>query len=373
MNQGPLAGIRVVEIEAIGPVPLAGMLLADLGADVVRIERTTPSGIGIARPPEFDYALRGRSVLRADLKSDSGKALVLDLTTEADALIEGFRPGVMERLGLGPEVCCAANSRLVYGRLTGWGQDGPLARTAGHDINYLALTGVLDRLGPEGAVPHPPVNLLGDYAGGSMLMVVGLLAGILAARGTGQGQVVDAAMIDGIALLATPLMGLIDAGVHAAPRGGNLLDGGAPHYGVYICQDGLPIAIGAIERKFFAEVLAGLELDPAQFPDPDDTASWPLGKKIIADRLAMQPRAHWLSRFEDTDACVTPVLTFAEAMRHPHHLARAGHQSLAGHMQPAPAPRFSATPANMPTGLQDDSTSAADILARWQGGSKGTT
>lgn len=366
MKQGPLAGIRIVEIEAIGPVPLAAMLLADLGAEVVRVERATSSDIGIARPREYHYALRGRQVVHADLKSDEGRALVLGLVEQADALIEGFRPGVMERLELGPDVCLTANSRLVYGRLTGWGQNGPLARTAGHDINYLALTGVLDRLGAAGSPPRQPINLLGDYAGGSMLMAVGLLAGIISARETGRGQVVDAAMIDGISLLATPLMGLIDAGVHGRPRGENLLDGGAPHYGVYPCQDGLYIAVGAIEPKFRRVLLDGLGFDPDDFPDLDVASHWPEGKRLIAARIASQPRAHWLAMFEGTDACVTPVLTFDEAIRHPHHRARGGHQAVAGRRQPAPAPRFSATPLETPAGPRTEPDAANEILARWQ-------
>lgn len=362
---GPLTGLKIVEMEGIGPAPLAAMLLADLGAEVVRVERMSSSGIGIARPRAFDFAVRGRTTLSVDLKNEEGVALALDLITKADGLIEGFRPGVMERLGLGPDVCLARNPRLAYGRLTGWGQDGPLANTAGHDLNYLALTGVLDRLGRAGAAPTPPINLLGDYAGGSMLMAFGLLAAILSARTTGRGQVVDAAMVDGVSLLAVPLLGLIGAGIHDRARGENLLDTGAPHYDVYRCADGADLSVAAIEPKFRILLLKGLGFDPASFPDVDRRENWPEARRLIAERIASRPRAHWVQVFEGTDACVAPVLTFEEAKVHPHNLVRGAYLDIDGKMQPAPGPRFSETPPGEPRGPTRGAEGADQALAGW--------
>jgi crotonobetainyl-CoA:carnitine CoA-transferase CaiB-like acyl-CoA transferase len=362
---GPLAGVRVVEMEGIGPAPVAAMLLADLGAEIVRVERRVPANIGIARPRDCDYGLRGRQTVKADLKDEADKAMVLDLVRRADALVEGYRPGVMERLGLGPETCLKANPRLVYGRMTGWGQAGPLATTAGHDINYLALTGVLDRLGRAGEPPAPPINLLGDFGGGSMLMAFGLLAGIVCARATGRGQVVDAAILDGVSLLAAPLMGLVAAGIHDRGRGENLLDGGAPHYGVYACADGLHLAVGAIEDKFRTLMLAGFGFDPSTFPDLDDRRAWPDARRLLGERIATRPRGDWVAIFEGTDACVTPVLTFDEAAAHPHNRARAAHIDIAGRRHPAPGPRFSETPAGVPASPARRGEDMARILERW--------
>ncbi|HWK68438.1 MAG TPA: CaiB/BaiF CoA-transferase family protein [Rhizobiaceae bacterium] len=364
-GKGPLAGVKIVEMEGIGPAPLAAMLLADLGADVIRIERTAESGIGIARPREFDFATRGRTPVSVDLKSEEGKAFALGLIAQADGLIEGFRPGVMERLGLGPGPCLRLNPRLAFGRLTGWGQAGPLARTAGHDLNYLALSGVLDRLGRAGSPPTPPINLLGDYAGGSMLMAFGLLAAILSARTTGRGQVVDAAMIDGISLLAIPVLGLIGAGIHDRGRGENLLDTGAPHYDVYPCADGAYISVAAIEPKFRVQLLTGLGFDPNGFPDVARRENWAEARRLIAERIASRPRTHWIDIFGGTDACVAPVLTFEEAIAHPHTMARASYVEIDGKIQPAPGPRFSETPASCPTGPQPDRRQIDRALTRW--------
>ena len=365
VNGGPLAGLKIVEMEGIGPAPLAAMLLADLGAEVVRVERMSGSGIGIARPRAFDFAVRGRTTLSVDLKDEAGAALALDLIAKADGLIEGFRPGVMERLGLGPKVCLERNPRLSYGRLTGWGQDGPLANTAGHDLNYLALTGVLDRLGRAGAAPTPPINLLGDYAGGSMLMAFGLLAAILSARTTGRGQVIDAAMVDGVSLLAVPLLGLIGAGIHDRARGENLLDTGAPHYDVYPCADGAELSVAAIEPKFRTLLLTGLGFDPSSFPDVDRRENWPEARRLIAERIVSRPRSHWVQVFEGTDACVAPVLTFEEARTHPHNLARGAHLEIDGKMQPAPGPRFSETQPGEPRGPTRGAEGADRTLAGW--------
>lgn len=364
-GNGPLAGVRIVEMEGIGPAPLAAMLLADLGADVIRIERMAASGIGVARPREFDFATRGRAAVSVDLKREGGKAFALDLIAQADGLVEGFRPGVMERLGLGPEPCLRLNPRLAYGRLTGWGQAGPLASTAGHDLNYLALTGVLDRLGRAGSPPTPPINLLGDYAGGSMLMAIGLLAAILSARTTGRGQVVDAAMVDGISLLAVPLLGLIGAGIHGRARGENLLDTGAPHYDVYPCADGAYLSVAAIEPKFRVQLLTGLGFDPNGFPDVARRENWAEARRLIAERIASHPRAHWIGIFEGTDACVAPVLTFEEAIAHPHNVARGSYLEIDGKVQPAPGPRFSETPAGCPSGPERDGLRTDRTLARW--------
>ena len=364
-RSGPLASIRIVEMEGIGPAPLAAMMLADLGAEVIRIERLSPGDAGIARPRDFDFGLRGRVAIPVDLKQAEGRELVLDLVAKADGLIEGFRPGVMERLGLGPEPCFARNPKLAYGRLTGWGQDGPLAENAGHDLNYLALTGVLDRLGRAGQTPTPPINLLGDYAGGSFLMAFGMLAAIVSARETGKGQVVDAAMVDGVSLLAVPLLGLIGAGIHNGGRGENLLDTGAPHYDVYQCADGKWLSIAPIEGKFRMQLLEGLGLAADTFPDVGTKENWPEARRILAAQIASKPRAHWEMVFAGTDACVTPVLDFDEAQAHEHNRARRAHVEVSGKLQPAPAPRFSGTPAGIPEMKGRGGDEATQVLAGW--------
>ena len=361
---GPLTGLRFVEMVGIGPGPFAAMVLSDLGAEVLRIDRMVPSNIGIERPVDCDFAARGRSSVALDLKRPEAVALVLDLVAGADGLIEGFRPGVMERLGLGPEPCLARNPRLAYGRLTGWGQDGPLAQQAGHDLTYLALTGVLNAIGRKGDPPVPPVNLLGDYAGGSLMMVIGLLAAIHAARTTGEGQVVDAAIVDGVSLLAAPTLGLAAAGVHKGGRGENLLDGGAPHYDSYICADGGYLAIAPIEGKFRRELLEGLGFDPDAFPDVTQTENWPEARRLLAERIATRARDDWAGIFADTDACAAPVLDFAEAAAHPHATARGSHIEIGGHLQPAPAPRFSRTAPSRPMPSQARG-SGAGALEGW--------
>ena len=361
---GPLAGLRFVEMVGIGPGPFAAMVLSDLGAEALRIDRMVSSNIGIERPIECDFAARGRSSVALNLKRPEAVALVLDLVARADGLIEGFRPGVMERLGLGPEHCLARNPRLAYGRLTGWGQDGPLAQRAGHDLTYLALTGVLNAIGRKGEPPVPPVNLLGDYAGGSLMMVIGLLAAIHAAKATGAGQVVDAAIVDGVSLLAAPTLGLAAAGLYKGGRGENLLDGGAPHYDSYICADGRYLAIAPIEGKFRRELLEGLGFDPNAFPDVTQTENWPEARRLLAERIATRAREDWAGIFAATDACAAPVLDFAEAAAHPHAIARGSHVEIGGHLQPAPAPRFSRTVPPRPTPSQARG-SGAGALAGW--------
>lgn len=361
---GPLAGLRFVELVGIGPGPFAATLLADLGAEVIRIDRIAPADIGIDRPLAFDFAARGRASVALDLKSPEAVALVLDLVARADGLLEGFRPGVMERLGLGPDACLARHPRLAYGRVTGWGQDGPRAQTAGHDLTYLALTGVLNAIGRPGQSPVPPVNLLGDYAGGSLFLVIGLLAAILSARQTGQGQVIDAAIADGVNALTLPLAGLRAAGLHSGGRGENLLDGGAPQYDSYICADGRYLAVAPIEGKFRRQLLLGLGLDPDTFPDVTDPENWPRARALLAGRIAERSRDDWAALFAATDACAAPVLDFDEAARDPHMTARGATIRVGDLPQPAPAPRFSATPPALPTPPQPRG-SGRDALLGW--------
>jgi alpha-methylacyl-CoA racemase len=349
---GPLQGLRVVEFVGVGPGPLAGMLLADLGAQVLRVDRTEPSGLGIERPPQFDLLLRGKRTLKVDLKKTEGVALARALVQRADALIEGFRPTTMERIGLGPEVCLKDNPRLAYGRVTGFGQQGPMARVAGHDLNYIALAGALHAIGRKDQPPTPPLNLLGDYAGGAMLLAMGLLAAMLHARAGGQGQVVDAAMIDGVNALMTPFYGLHAAGHHDGPRGTNLLDSGAPYYEVYRCADGEYVSIAPIEKKFRVVLLDKLReagVDVEGLPDFDDRSRWPELKERFTNVFAARTRDEWCRVLEGCDGCFAPVLSPREAMRHPHHVERGSFIDVAGITQPAPAPRFSATPAGTPS------------------------
>lgn len=363
---GPLAGVRIVELAGIGPGPLAAMMLADLGATVIRVDRKVPSGLGAPRPPRFDLALRNRGSIRVDLKDPAAVALVLELVADADALIEGFRPGVTERLGLGPDVCLARNPRLVYGRVTGWGQSGPLAQAAGHDVNYIALTGLLDAVGRAGQPPTIPLNLVGDYAGGALMLAFGLLAGILEARQSGRGQVVDAAMVDGVTTLMTVLYGLRWAGMHNGPRGTNLLDSGTPWYEVYPCADGLHVAVGAIEEKFYLQMLQLLDLDTPLMRRREDRAEWPAIRQALAERFRSRTRDDWVAVFADTDVCCSPVLTMEEAPAHPHLRSRASFVDVDGVMHPAPAPRFSRTPAARPSAPAAPSADGARAaLANW--------
>ena len=362
---GPLAGIRIVEFAGIGPAPMCAMLLADLGAEVIAIERLEPAGTGIPRPREFDLCRRSRRSLAIDLKTEAGIACALDLIGEADALIEGFRPGAMERLGLGPEVCAARNPRLVYGRLTGWGQDGPMAQAAGHDLNYIAVSGALAQIGAGDGPPAIPLNLVGDYGGGGMVLAFGLVCALLEARGSGRGQVVDAAMIEGAATLCTSIYGLAAAGIHRPPRGGNMLDGGAPLYNVYRCADGEWITVAAIEPKFREVLLRAIGFDPASFPDPDDRASWPRGRELMAARFAERSREAWCDVLLGTDACFAPMLGFDEAPAFAQNRARAAFVEVAGVVQPAPSPRFSRTPAGVPTPPDAPGASTHALLREW--------
>jgi alpha-methylacyl-CoA racemase len=349
---GPLAGIRIVELVGVGPGPLCGMLMADLGAQVIRIDRVEPSGLGIERPAKFDLLLRGKRTLKMDLKQPAGLALARALIARADCLIEGFRPQTMERIGLGPDVCLRDNPRLVYGRVTGFGQEGPLASVAGHDLNYIALAGALHSIGREGAPPTPPLNLLGDYAGGSMFLAFGMLAASLNARATGKGQVVDAAMVDGINALMTPFYGLQAAGLHDGPRGTNLLDSGAPYYDVYRCADDEYVSIAPIEKKFrhvLVDKLRDAGVDVTDLPDFDDRARWPQLRARFNAIFAQRTRAQWCDALEGTDGCFAPVLSPREVPAHPHHVARASFITVGGITQPAPAPRFSDSPVAEPS------------------------
>jgi alpha-methylacyl-CoA racemase len=340
-GSGPLSGLRVLEIGGLGPGPFAGMTLADMGAEVVRIERPA-AGPGIfPGDPTEDVLNRGKRSVALDLKRPGAVEAVLAMAERADVLIEGFRPGTMERLGIGPEPCWARNPRLVYGRMTGWGQDGALAATAGHDITYIAITGALHAIGDAGGPPQVPLNLVGDFGGGGMYLVVGVLAALREADRTGRGQVVDAAIVDGTAHLLAAVHGLLGTGTWADQRGVNLLDGGAPFYGVYETADHRYMAVGALEPKFYAQLLSGLGLseDPAR---QHDRAGWPAVRARIAGAFLTRTQAQWTAHFEATDACVAPVLSLREAAEHPHIKDRATVVTHDGLLQPAPAPRFSA-------------------------------
>ncbi|MEU1486507.1 CaiB/BaiF CoA-transferase family protein [Streptomyces sp. NPDC005752] len=362
-SQGPLTGVRVVELAGIGPGPFAAMLLADLGADVVRVDRPGGSVIGIE--PAFDLTNRNKRSVLVDLKAEDGAGQVLDLVERADILVEGYRPGVAERLGVGPDACLERNPRLVYGRMTGWGQDGPLAERAGHDIGYIALTGTLSMIGRSGEPPTVPANLVGDYAGGSLYLVVGVLAALQHARTPGgSGQVVDAAIVDGAAHLATMIHGMLAAGSWQDRRGSNLLDGGCPFYGSYETSDGRYMAVGALEPRFYAEFaeLLGLGEDA---PDRNDPGRWEELRALVADRFGTRTRAEWTEIFEGTDACVAPVLSLREAPRHPHLVARSTYVEHGGLTQPAPAPRFSATPVSVRSAPALPGADTGAVAADW--------
>ncbi|MEU4464672.1 CaiB/BaiF CoA-transferase family protein [Streptomyces sp. NPDC024017] len=359
---GPLTGVRVVELAGIGPGPFAAMLLADLGADVVRVDR--PGGPGLAIDPACDVTNRNKRSVVVDLKAPDGPDQVLDLAARADILVEGNRPGVAERLGVGPEACHARNPRLVYGRMTGWGQDGPLAQRAGHDIAYIAPTGALGMIGRPDEPPPAPANLLGDYAGGSLYLVVGVLAALHHARATGTGQVVDAAIVDGTAHLATMIHGMLAAGGWQDRRGANLLDGGCPYYGTYETADGRYMAVGALEPQFYAEFLALLGIED-QAAARKDVARWGELREQVAARFTMRTRDEWTAVFDGSDACVAPVLSLREAPHHPHLAARGTFTDHGGITQPAPAPRFSATPTSVRTGPARPGADTADVARDW--------
>jgi alpha-methylacyl-CoA racemase len=361
---GPLAGTRVIELAGIGPTPHAAMMLADLGAEVVRVERpdgqSTFGGLG-----EHDASLRGRRWVRADLKQPDHLALVLGLVERADVLVEGYRPGVAERLGIGPDDCLGRNPRLVYARMTGWGQHGPRAGHAGHDLNYVAITGALGAMGRPDDPPAPPLNLVADYGGGSMLLLVGVLAALLEREQSGRGQVVDAAMVDGVSLLSQLVWSMLGAGAWSDRRGANLLDGGCPFYDCYRCADGRYVAVAALEPGFFAAFVDGLGLDPQSLPAQYDVPQWPRLRRALAARLATRTRDEWSDTFADTDACVTPVLTWSEARSDEQLRVRGSLVDIAGVVHAAPAPRFSRSGTRTPQTPQivDDT---AQVVADWQ-------
>jgi alpha-methylacyl-CoA racemase len=370
---GPLSALRVVELPGLAPVPFAAMLLADLGADVVRIRRppdrpgdqpaTSGGGRGALNVPDGPMH-RSRPAVVLDLKQPGDVAALLALAERADVLLEGFRPGVTERLGIGPDECLARNPRLVYVRLTGWGQQGPLSTAVGHDVTYLALSGVLGTLGPAQAPPTVPVNYLADFAGGAMTAVIGVLAALLERAGSGRGQVVDAAMVDGAALLTVGVLGLRAAGMWQGPRGHNLLDGGAPFYTTYQTADGGHLAVGALEPDYYAAFLAGLGLAADDLPDQQDPFGWPTLRRRFAEVIITRTRTEWEQVFAGTSACVAPVLTPWEAAEHPHAQARGAYLDLDGVRQPAPAPRFDRTPPPVPGPVTTSEVEA--VLDRWR-------
>ena len=358
---GPLAGIRVVELGGIGPGPYACLLLAELGADVLRVERPGGGGLDVVPSPAL---YRSRPCAAVDVKSPAGREVVLRLASGADVLVEGMRPGVVERLGLGPEAVLARNPRLVYARMTGWGQDGPLARRAGHDITYAALTGLLHSVGTAER-PLPPANYLADFAGGTMFLVAGVLAALLERERSGKGQVVDAAMVDGLASIGTMVFGMLSSGCWRDERQANLLDGGVPFYDTYRCADGRHVAVGALEPQFYAELLEGLGLVGALPGAQWDRAHWPAHREAFARAFATRTRDEWAARFEGTDACVAPVLGLAEAPKHPHLAARRVFTEVGGELLPRVAPRFSRTPGLDPTPASaTGQDTVASLLAR---------
>lgn len=361
---GPLAGLRVVEFAGIGPAPFCAMLLADMGADVVRVERATSASLlGI----EYDVLNRGKRSVAADLKTETGLRTALELVEAADVLIEGFRPGVMERLGLGPEQCWQKNPALVYGRMTGWGQTGPLAQSAGHDINYIALSGALSVCGEAGAKPAMPANLLGDFGGGALYLAFGVMAAVHEARSSGKGQVVDAAISDCSAHLGTMLYGLMHNGLWQDERGCNLLDGGAHHYNSYCCADGKWVSIGPLEPQFYARFLARMGLaDDPDFASANDSAQWPLQRQRLSAIFITRSQQAWCELMEGSDCCFAPVLGLREATEHPHNRERQVFETHDGCVQPSPAPRFSRTPAKISRSPPTPGQHSADVLSDWK-------
>ena len=363
---GPLAGFRIIEMAGIGPAPFAATLFADMGAEVVRIDRRDPADLGLpGREARFEVLHRGRRSLAIDIKTEEGRAIVKRLVPQADALIEGFRPGVMERLHLGPDELLRINPKLVFGRMTGFGQEGPLAQVAGHDIDYIALAGVLHAIGREGSAPVPPLNLIGDFGGGGMFLAFGVVCALIEARKSGKGQIVDAAMVDGAAYLMAPMYAMFSQGTWRDRRGVNVLDGGAPFYDVYETKDGKWLAVGAIEARFYAEFVERLGLAGQPLPRQHDRARWPELRAAFAARIATRTRAQWEATFADSDACVAPVLSLSEVRGHPHNAARATFLTRDGVLQPAPAPRFSRTAAELGSPPSRRGADSEAVLRDW--------
>ena len=362
---GPLKGIRIVELAAVGPAPFCAMLLADMGAEIITVDRTVPSGLGIKKDARFNPTTRSRASMAVDLKSEAGSAVVLRLLERADASIEGFRPGVMERLGLGPDTCWQRNPKLVYGRATGWGQDGPLAESVGHDLNYLALTGALSMIGSRDRGPAIPLNLLGDYAGGGLYLALGIVSALLEAKTSGKGQIVDAAMIDGVQSLLTHYFAFIASGRWVSERESNFFDGGAPWYNVYETKDGKHVSVAPVERKFYDQLVQAMGLDPATLPDQLDRETWPELRGRFADIFRSRTRDEWCEVMEGREVCFAPVLSVEEAVKHPHMRARDSFLDVDGVLQPAPAPRFSRTPASVQRGPPIPGSNTNEILSMW--------
>jgi alpha-methylacyl-CoA racemase len=359
---GPLAGIKIIEIAGIGPGPFCGMMLSDMGAEVVRVNRVTAKPSRILEE-EKDILARGRRVLTVDLRRPEGVEVVLRLCREADAIFEGFRPGVAENIGIGPEACLARNPKIVYGRMTGWGQEGPLAKAAGHDINYISLSGALHAIGRKGERPVPPLNLVGDFGGGGMFLAFGLVCGLLEAQKSGKGQVVDAAMVDGSAALMAMFFSMMQVGLFKTERGTNLLDTGAHFYDVYETKDGKHVSIGAIEPQFYAELVQKAGLDPQIFGEQLNIFKWPEYKEKLVEIFRTKTRDEWCAVMEGSDVCFAPVLSIAEAPRHPHNQARGTFVTVNEVLQPAPAPRFSRTPAGLRPYEEKERKDPAVILA----------
>ncbi len=361
---GPLRGLRVVELAGIGPGPHAAMILGDLGADVVRIERPSGNSVEVTKG-KADAMLRNRRSVTANLKSDEGRELVLRLIAKADVLIEGYRPGVTERLGLGPEDCAKVNDRLIYARMTGWGQTGPRSQQAGHDINYISLNGLLHAVGRVNERPVPPLNLAGDFGGGSMFLLVGILSALWERQTSGKGQVIDAAMIDGSSVLAQMMWAMRATGIWSDERGTNMLDTGAPYYDTYECADGRYVAVGAIEPQFYAAMLEGLGLDPASLPGQNDRTCWPELRARLTEVFASADRDHWAKVFADSDACVTPILAFGEVETEPHVTERNTFYSTPDGLLPAPAPRFSRSDPDAPRAPGRPGADTEAVLEDW--------
>ena len=345
---GPLTGFKVVEMAGIGPAPMCAMMLSDMGAEVIRVDRVQDAGLGIAMQPEFSFLTRGRPSIAMDLKNPDAIATLLELIDGADALLEGFRPGVMERLGLGPEICLERNPRLVYGRVTGWGQQGPLSGSAGHDLNYIALSGALHAIGrSDDEPPAIPLNLVGDFGGGTMFILTGILAALLECKSSGKGQVVDAGMVDGALSLMTSIYGMKAAGIQSDRRADNILDSGSHFYNVYETSDGKYVSIGSIEKKFYEELIETLGLQDTDLPRQMDRGQWPAMRERLAALFRTKTRDQWCAIMENTDICFAPVLTLAEAPAYPHNKERDAFVEVAGQLHPAPAPRFSRTPSSI--------------------------
>ena len=362
---GPLEGYKIIEIAGIGPGQFCGMLLADMGATLLRVDRPEAGERGVAMPAKFNLMNRGRATIEVDLQTQEGVDFVLELCAKADALFEGFRPGVMERLGLGPETCLAHNPRLVYGRITGWGQDGPLAETAGHDTNYIALTGALAALGEPGKPPPIPLNLIGDFGGGGLYLALGLLAALLETQRSGKGQVVDAAMIDGAASMMTLFHGMLAAGLWRDQRQANAFDGASPYVRCYETSDGRYISICAVERRFFANLIEALGADEINPDDQHKAKTWPHQHAVLERIFRSKTRDDWVRLLEGTDTCFAPVLTLTEAPEHPHNQARNAYVTSSGILQPAPAPRFSRTPSQIQRPPTEPGVFDVESLAEW--------